>query len=108
MTAPNGGGDPSGDWDAGEVDVDTGNRLVGAVGLSVLDYVVRQLVDEPDAVVIDCVERGAQSVEYRVHVDPSDMGRVIGKRGHVAKAVRTLVRAAAAREGVEASVEIVE
>jgi len=97
-----------GSLDHDAVPDDAGNRRVGAIGLAVLDYVVRQLVDEPDSVVIDCVERSSKSVEYRVHVDPSDMGRVIGKRGHVAKAVRTLVRAAAAREGVEASVEIVE
>lgn len=90
------------------VEDDTGNRVVGAVPRNVLEYVARQIVDEPDAVVIE-VDEGARSrVDLRLHVAPGDMGKVIGKRGRVAQAIRTVVRAAGAREGVEATVDIVD
>jgi predicted RNA-binding protein YlqC (UPF0109 family) len=90
------------------VDDDIGNRVVGAVPRNVLDYVARQIVDEPDAVVIEVDERGRNRVDLRLHVAPDDMGKVIGKRGRVAQAIRAVVRAAGAREGVEASVDIVD
>lgn len=87
---------------------DVGNRVVGALPRNVLDYVARQIVDEPDAVVIELEEAGRNRVDLRVHVAPDDMGKIIGRRGRVAQAVRTLVRAAGAREGVETSVDIVD
>jgi predicted RNA-binding protein YlqC (UPF0109 family) len=74
----------------------------------VLDYVARQIVDDPDAVEIDVEERRNGGVELRLHVAPDDMGKIIGRRGRVAQAVRTVVRAAGAKEGVEASVDIVD
>ena len=88
-------------------DVGEGNRVVGALPRTVLDYVARSIVDEPDAVVIETDER-RRSVTLRLHVAPSDMGRVIGRRGRVAQCIRTVVRAAGAREGVDASVDIVD
>ena len=51
---------------------------------------------------------GGGRVDLRLHVAPDDMGKIIGKRGRVAQAIRTVVRAAGAREGVEASVDIVD
>ena len=84
-----------------------GNRVVGAIPLAVLEYVAKSIVDDPEAVVVE-VEEGASSVTLRLQVAPSDMGRVIGRRGRVADAIRTLVRAAGAREGVEARVDIVD
>ncbi len=87
---------------------DVGNRVVGALPRNVLEYVARQIVDEPDAVVIELEEAGRNRVDLRVHVAPDDMGKIIGRRGRVAQAVRTLVRAAGAREGVETSVDIVD
>ncbi|MDQ3757210.1 MAG: KH domain-containing protein [Actinomycetota bacterium] len=72
-----------------------------------LEYVARQLVDEPEAVVVES-EQGRRGVMLRLHVAPDDMGKVIGKRGRVAQSIRTLVRAAGAREGVEANVDIVD
>lgn len=65
---------------------------------AVLDYVVRQLVEDPDAVSIEFDDRGRRPA-LNVHVGPGDMGRVIGKRGRVAQSIRTVVRAAAARDG---------
>lgn len=92
---------------AGEDDDGAGNRIEGGLARSVLEYVAKQLVDEPDAVVIDSSD-GAGGVSLRLHVAPSDMGRVIGRRGRVAQAIRTVVRAAGAREGVEVDVDIVD
>ena len=93
--------------DEDDVDDDAGNRVVGAIPRNVVDYLARQLVDEPDAVVVEADE-GRGRVDLRLHVAPDDMGKIIGKRGRVAQAVRTVVRAAGAREGVEASVDIVD
>ena len=50
----------------------------------------------------------AAASTLRLHVAPDDMGKVIGRRGRVAQAIRTVVRAAGAREGIEASVDIVD
>ncbi|MGI8684060.1 MAG: KH domain-containing protein [Acidimicrobiales bacterium] len=90
-----------------EVADDAGNRLVGAIPRNVVDYIARQIVDEPDAVVVEADE-GRGRIDLRLHVAPDDMGKIIGKRGRVAQAIRTVVRAAGAREGVEASVDIVD
>ena len=96
-----------GELEDDEVGDDAGNRLVGAIPRNVVDYIARQIVDEPDAVVVE-VDEGRGRVDLRLHVAPDDMGKIIGKRGRVAQAIRTVVRAAGAREGVEASVDIVD
>ncbi len=72
--------------------------------VSVLDLIVTSLVDDPDAVRIDPVEQ-RDRVRLEVRVGPDDMGRVIGKRGRVANAIRTVVRAAAVRDDVTVDVE---
>lgn len=90
--------------DDDEVD---GNRAAGGLSVGVLDYLARSIVDDPDAVDIE-VEEGRRSVMLRLHVAPSDMGRVIGRRGRVAQAIRTVVRAAGARDEVDTSVDIVD
>jgi predicted RNA-binding protein YlqC (UPF0109 family) len=78
-----------------------------ATAQRVLEYLTRQLVDEPDAVVVDA-EPGRDKTVLNVRVAPGDMGRVIGKRGRVANAIRTLVRAAAVRDGAEVDVEFLD
>ena len=83
------------------------NRVEGGSAKRVLEYVARQIVDEPDAVVVE-QEPDRRGVSLRLHVAPDDMGKIIGKRGRVAQAVRAVVRAAGAREGVEAAVDIVD
>ena len=90
-----------------EDEVDDFNRVVGAVPKAVLEYVARNIVDEPEAVEVDTEER-RNGVMLSLHVAPDDMGKVIGRRGRVAQAIRTVVRAAGAKEGVEASVDIVD
>jgi uncharacterized protein len=76
--------------------------------VEVLEYCARSLVDHPDDVSVTQAEDedGELVLELRVH--PDDMGKVIGKRGRTAKALRTMVKAAATREGSSAVVEIVE
>ena len=75
-----------------------------ATAISVLDLLVTSLVDDPDAVRIDPIEQRGR-VRLEVRVGPDDMGRVIGKRGRVANAIRTVVRAAAVRDGVDVDIE---
>ncbi|MBV8692736.1 MAG: KH domain-containing protein [Actinobacteria bacterium] len=77
------------------------------VSRNVLTYVAKAIVDEPDAVVIES-DDDRRGVTLRLHVAPDDMGKVIGRRGRVAQAIRTVVRAAGAREKIEASVDIVD
>ena len=72
--------------------------------ISVLDLLVTSLVDDPEAVRIVPIEQRGR-VRLEVRVGPDDMGRVIGKRGRVANAIRTIVRAAAVRDGVDVDVE---
>jgi predicted RNA-binding protein YlqC (UPF0109 family) len=96
--------DPDDDSDD---DSDDGNRVVGGTPLAVLDFVVRSIVDEPESVVIEVDQRRGQ-LELIVSVAPSDTGKVIGRRGHVIQAIRTLVRAAGAQDGVDVSVEIAD
>ncbi|HUY29838.1 MAG TPA: KH domain-containing protein [Acidimicrobiales bacterium] len=72
-----------------------------------LEHVARSIVDEPDAVRVE-VGEGRSGVKLSLRVAPSDMGRIIGKRGRVAQALRVVVRAAAASEGTDASVDIVD
>ena len=89
-------------------DVDDFNRVKGGMARAVLEYLAKSIVDDPDGVVIDLVERPRGDVRLALHVSADDMGKVIGRRGRVAQAIRTLVRAAGAREGVEVSVDIVD
>ena len=61
-----------------------------------LDGIARRLVDEPDAVRVETEER-EDAVVYRLHVAPDDVGKVIGRQGRLARALRSIVRAAGAR-----------
>jgi predicted RNA-binding protein YlqC (UPF0109 family) len=84
------------------------NLIEGATAASVLEYITKAVVDDPDAVEVDTREGRRGTVSLEVQVADDDMGRVIGKRGRVANSIRTVVRAAAARDGVEVDVEFVE
>ena len=89
--------------DTDDADVD-GADEPAPTAISVLDLIVTSLVDDPDAVRIDPIEQ-RDRVRLEVRVGPDDMGRVIGKRGRVANAIRTVVRAAAVRDDVNVDVE---
>lgn len=92
--------------DAGAGD-DLGNQVEGGAARATLEYVTKSIVDDPDAVVIDA-EQSANGTMLRVHVAPDDKGKIIGKRGRVAIAVRTVVRAVGARAGADVSVDIAD
>jgi predicted RNA-binding protein YlqC (UPF0109 family) len=89
---------------ADEVD---GNRATGAISRNVLEYIAKSIVDDPESVVVEVDERRS-GVELRLHVAPDDMGKVIGKGGRTAKAIRAVVRAAATRQGINAYVDIAD
>ena len=96
--------------DEDEVDEDEGNEVSdedGGTALAVLTYLARSLSNDPDSVVIDTEERRG-GLRLNLHVAPDDMGRVIGRRGRTAQAIRTLVNVAGAKDGVQASVDIVD
>ena len=71
--------------------------------------ITRGLVDQPDAVTVEVDQPDEEGViVYHLHVAESDMGRVIGKQGRIAKAIRTIVKAATAKGEKPVFVEIVE
>jgi uncharacterized protein len=70
-------------------------------------WLARQLVDEPGAVRVDTEERDDATV-LRLHVAAEDVGKVIGRQGRIARALRTIVRAGAARSDRRVLLEIVE
>jgi len=75
--------------------------------VELLEYLARQLVDEPDAVRVEEIDDGEDLV-LRLHVAEGDVGKVIGRQGRIARALRTVVRAAAAREQRRVLVEIAD
>lgn len=71
-----------------------------------LEYIAKAVAKDPEAVVVREID-GTSSIVFELSVAPDDMGRVIGKGGRVANAIRTLLRVAAAREGKRVTLEIV-
>jgi predicted RNA-binding protein YlqC (UPF0109 family) len=71
-----------------------------------VEYVAKALVDDPGAVRVDVVDDDGETV-IELHVADDDMGKVIGRNGSVAKALRTLLKVTAARDGEPVSLEIV-
>ena len=84
-----------------------GNRVTGARAVAVVQYLVRSLAEDPDAVDVT-VEEHRGSAEITVRTDPGDVGRIIGRRGRVIQAIRQVARAAGAGEGARVGVEIAE
>ena len=72
-----------------------------------VEAIAKSLVDIPDGVEVSETD-GRQGTIIRLKVDPSDMGKVIGKQGRIAKAFRTVVNAAATKENKKVTVEIVK
>jgi uncharacterized protein len=72
-----------------------------------LAWIARQLVDAPDEVRVERIEREDATV-LRLHVAPDDVGKVIGRQGRLARALRALVRAASARSDTRLLFEIAE
>jgi uncharacterized protein len=98
------------DYDDRDVNVDDGNvddadKAVTAT--AALEFIAKSLADDPSAVSVDVSERQGKIV-LSLSVGPDDMGRIIGRRGRTAQAIRALVGAAGARDGVTTSVDIVD
>ncbi|KPL82753.1 RNA-binding protein [Thermanaerothrix daxensis] len=73
-----------------------------------VEYIARALVDDPSQVEVRQERLGGNRVRVELHVSKQDMGRVIGKNGRVANAMRVLLRVAAAREGKQATLDVVD
>lgn len=73
-----------------------------------LEYLARNLVDRPDDVRVERTEREDGAVVLRLHVAEEDIGKVIGRQGRIARALRTLVRASGGRRHERALLEIVD
>lgn len=92
-----------------EDDFPDANAVPAPTARAVCEYLVKAMVASSDDVEVEVVEGGRRGgVTLNVHVAQDDMGRVIGKRGRVAQAIRTVVRAAAVRDDVAVDVEFVE
>lgn len=72
-----------------------------------LEYVVKGLVQHPDAVSITPVERAGVTI-YELRLDPTDVGKIIGRQGVTINAIRSLLLAGSAKKGLRCAVEIVE
>jgi predicted RNA-binding protein YlqC (UPF0109 family) len=71
-----------------------------------IEYLVKELVDEPDQVTVSEVP-GEESTTYEVHVAPGDLGKVIGKQGRIANALRTVAKAVAMKDKKKVYLEII-
>ena len=75
--------------------------------LALVEHLAKSLVDQPEAVKVTQVENGKE-ITIQLTVAPEDMGKVIGKQGRIAKAIRTVVKAAAVKANKKVTVEIME
>ncbi len=76
--------------------------------IAVLEYLVKQVVEAPEAVSVSTSEGRRGGLQLDVRVGDGDMGRVIGKRGRIAQSIRTVVRAAAVKDEVSVDIEFVD
>lgn len=83
------------------------NLILAPTATAVLQHVVRSIVDDPEAVSVDAREDD-DKVFLEVRVGTGDLGRVIGRRGRTAQSIRTVVRAAASRDGVDVDVDFLD
>jgi predicted RNA-binding protein YlqC (UPF0109 family) len=72
-----------------------------------VEYIVKSLVDDPSGVQVETID-GDDGLELELRVSPDDIGKVIGKHGRIVRAVRTVLAAAASKDGRRASLEILD
>jgi len=80
----------------------------GNIVKNVVEYIVTEIVEDSNAVKVDLRQDTDDSVTIEVRTAEQDMGRVIGKRGRVARAIRIVAQAAAEEEGLTSSVEFID
>jgi len=73
-----------------------------------IEFISKHLVDTPDSVVVEEVETGDKTIELTLKVGADDVGKVIGKQGKTAQAMRTLLTAIAAKDGKRAILKILD
>ncbi len=73
-----------------------------------IEFISKHLVDTPDSVVVEAVETGDKTIELTLKVSADDVGKVIGKQGKTAQAMRTLLTAIAAKDGKRAILKILD
>ena len=83
------------------------SKAGGVIMKELLEFIAKSLVDNPEKVDVTEVE-GKKSIILELRVDPDDMGKVIGKQGRIAKAIRTVMKASAVKEGKKVIVEILQ
>ena len=86
---------------------ESANELRAPTAAAVLGHIVRSIVDDPDAVSVEESSIGGRT-RLDVRVGPGDLGRVIGRRGRTAASVRTVTRAAAAKDDVDVDIEFLD
>ena len=80
----------------------------GKIVKNVVEYIVKEIVEDTKSVKVDVADSDDENITIEVRTSPDDMGRVIGKRGRVARAIRTVAQAAADEEGFNSSVEFID
>ena len=80
----------------------------GKIVKNVVEYIVKEIVEDTKSVKVDVADSDDENITIEVRTSPDDMGRVIGKRGRVARAIRTVAQAAADEEGLNSSVEFID
>ena len=80
----------------------------GKIVRNVVEYIISQIVEDEKSVKVDISSSDDENVAIEVRTAPSDMGRVIGKLGRVARAIRTVAQAAADEEGLQSTVEFID
>lgn len=93
--------------DADDFVEESGNAEKAVTATAALQFIATSLAEDPSAVSVDVSERQGKVV-LSLTVGPNDMGRIIGRRGRTAQAIRALVGAAGARDGVTTSVDILD
>ena len=86
---------------------DDANNEFAGTAVAVLTHIVKSIVDDPDQVTVDEVtDDGRHRLDVRV--GDGDLGRVIGRRGRTAASIRTVTRAAAAKDGIDLDIEFLD
>jgi len=80
----------------------------GDIVSNVVEYLAKEIVEDAESVEVTIVEEGPDEVLAEVRTAKSDMGRVIGRRGRVARAIRSVAQVAAEEEGLDSNVEFVD
>ena len=80
----------------------------GKIVKNVVEYIVKEIVEDTKSVKVDVADSDDENITIEVRTSPDDMGRVIGKRRRVARAIRTVAQAAADEEGLNSSVEFID